>query len=332
MTITQKLAAAVMITLGALTLYVMFGVFNAFSPSVAFADVAAKLKDAKTIQYTSSVTLRGTPPISIRTLAAEPDRMRTEMPDGTVTIHHSGVILTLIPARKTAMRTELTGAPEAADGAPSIVDAIKSLGQQKGEPLGERVIDGVKAVGFRATVGGEELTIWADKKTAAPVRVEQAVSMDGRGATMVMDHFVIDAPLDDALFSLDPPAGYKLTKSEMAMPEFGKLEEEVADLLRIYADANGGAFPDRLTNWAAFNKIKGDPQLSMKVGGVSGRLFSLENGYGYAGNGVRRGAKDKIVFWYKPDDAKTYKAVFGDLRVADVAEDKLPSTRPSPGL
>jgi hypothetical protein len=146
---------------------------------------------------------------------------------------------------------------------------------------------------------------------------------------MVIDKFVLDAPLDENLFSLDPPEGYTLTESQLTLPKMGELAADVAELLRAYSDASGGAFPVSLTDWAGINKMaKQDAQIAMKVGGVSGRLFGLREGYGYAGTTVRRGEKDKMVFWYKPKDGKSYRAVFGDLRVEDVAEDKLPTIKP----
>jgi hypothetical protein len=70
-----------------------------------------------------------------------------------------------------------------------------------------------------------------------------------------------------------------------------------------------------------------------RVGGISGMLFSLPDSYGYAGQGVKLGEKDKIVFWYRPDTkSPTYRAVFADLLIADVTADKLPATRPSQPL
>lgn len=324
-------AAAAVLLLGALMLYALFGSQGGIGPSAAFADVANKLKDARTIQYTSTTTLPNGKTIAIRTLAAEPDMMRSEMPDGTVSINRDGVVLTLNPAKKTASRTTLNGRPGRPAGAPGMVESLRSIGQHGngGEPAGEKEIDGVKVVGFRTGGAPSPWTIWADKKTAAPVRIEMTMFVNGGEAPMVMDKFVLDAPLDEKLFSLDPPEGYTLKEQTLTLPKMGELAADVADLLRAYSDANDGAFPAALTDWSAFNKSgKNDPQIAMKVGGVSGRLFGLPGGYGYRGKDVRRGERDKMVFWYK-DLAGKYRAVFGDLRVDEVAPDKLPSTNPS---
>ena len=47
----------------------------------------------------------------------------------------------------------------------------------------------------------------------------------------------------------------------------------------------------------------------------------------YFGKGVKLGEKDRIVFWYKLKDSKgpsTYRVIYGDLSVKDVAQEDLP--------
>jgi hypothetical protein len=44
----------------------------------------------------------------------------------------------------------------------------------------------------------------------------------------------------------------------------------------------------------------------------------------YAGQGVKRGAANTPVFWYKPDGSETYRVVYADLDVRDVAPEDLP--------
>jgi hypothetical protein len=46
--------------------------------------------------------------------------------------------------------------------------------------------------------------------------------------------------------------------------------------------------------------------------------------HGYRPEGVQRGDRDKIVFWYRPEKADRYIAVHGDLHVANVSADQLP--------
>ncbi len=53
----------------------------------------------------------------------------------------------------------------------------------------------------------------------------------------------------------------------------------------------------------------------------------VEDSFRYLGKGVKLGEKDRIVCWYKLKDAKdanTYRVVYGDLSVKDVAAKDLP--------
>jgi hypothetical protein len=53
-------------------------------------------------------------------------------------------------------------------------------------------------------------------------------------------------------------------------------------------------------------------------------LLRSKKEHGYKPDGVKLGDRDKIVFWYRPDKADKYRAVYGDLHVADVSADQLP--------
>ena len=53
----------------------------------------------------------------------------------------------------------------------------------------------------------------------------------------------------------------------------------------------------------------------------------VKDSFRYMGKGVKLGDKDRIVCWYKLKDAKapkTYRVVYGDLSVKDVAPEDLP--------
>ena len=56
---------------------------------------------------------------------------------------------------------------------------MKQMGRQKGEPLGEKVIDGKQAVGFKSKLGGRDMIVWAEEKTSNPVRVEMTMNIAG---------------------------------------------------------------------------------------------------------------------------------------------------------
>ena len=50
----------------------------------------------------------------------------------------------------------------------------------------------------------------------------------------------------------------------------------------------------------------------------------------YEGAGVEVGDAGMAVFWYKPKDSETYKVIYGDLSVRDVAPEDLPKAPEAP--
>jgi outer membrane lipoprotein-sorting protein len=94
--------------------------------------------------------------------------------------------------------------------------------------LGEREVDGKKAVGLLCRGGREETTIWADPATALPVRVETVISpppsTNMRPERITMHDFEFNKELEVSLFSTEPPAGYEVEMSKLA-PEAKAAEE-----------------------------------------------------------------------------------------------------------
>ena len=159
--------------------------------------------------------------------------------------------------------------------------------------------------------------------------------------------FEIDPKLDDSLFSQEPPQGYAFSKVTLSDPndkDDGSPEAAVAKLLRGFAEKSAGSFPTRLDDWTGYDKLtpKGtfksptDPDLiRMVTVTVRVQMFLLErkDDYGYKADGVKLGDATKIIFWYKPKDKATFRALFGDLHAADVTADQLPvveKSRPKP--
>jgi hypothetical protein len=49
-----------------------------------------------------------------------------------------------------------------------------------------------------------------------------------------------------------------------------------------------------------------------------------ESDWHYVGKDVKFGEADKPIFWYKPEGSQTYRVIYGDLSVKDVAQEDLP--------
>ena len=65
-----------------------------------------------------------------------------------------------------------------------------------------------------------------------------------------------------------------------------------------------------------------------EAGNLIGRMtmFLRENdGWKYAGKGVKLGDANTPVFWYVPKDSKQGRVIYGDLSVREVPADQLPA-------
>ena len=117
-------------------------------------------------------------------------------------------------------------------------------------------------------------------------------------------------------------------------------EKATEAFLRLFATRTGGTFPGRLDPSIHFDKVfptktigaLPDPETLKAVTSFARLLMATRNlkgGFGYKSDGIKLGDADKILFWYRPEGAAHYRAIFGDLHISDVTEDKLPE-KPKP--
>ena len=64
--------------------------------------------------------------------------------------------------------------------------------------------------------------------------------------------------------------------------------------------------------------------MKMIRGWIFFRLLKPENDWHYVGNGVKLGDAESPVCWYRPDGSETYRVIYGDLSIKDVAPENLP--------
>jgi outer membrane lipoprotein-sorting protein len=307
-------------------------------PAVAVADVARKLRVAHTLAYRMTVSHpRLKEPVTTRLLFKEPGLMRSEGPEGQASVTDLGTAKTLLlqPKTKTALlvvgqKRGVPGEP-LGDSAAQVLERLRRLAGKDGRPLGTKRIGPAQALGFQVEEQGQEYTVWADPKTKLPLLIEMAVRVGDQDARVALSDFELDPELDDTLFSLEPQADYALRRMDTKAVN---PEDAVVQLLRAYAETSGGTFPQRLDDWAAYDRVfrdkklePSDPECVRLVQAlVRVMLLSreLKGGYGYQANGVKRGDAARIVFWYRPEGSAAYRVVYGDLRVGDVTADRLP--------
>jgi hypothetical protein len=216
----------------------------------------------------------------------------------------------------------------------NIITELQNDPEVSVEPLSEKEIDGQFAEGFRATGPDVELTVWADSQTTLPIRME----WKWRQMQFVCTDFEFDVVLDKSLFSMEIPEGYSaLPKAALSLT--GSTEQDLVETLRVWAEIIlDGVFPKDFSTQAYMGDVPKMRELAsqhsqeqnreyglkMARGFIFFKLLKAENDWHYVGNGVKLGDAESEVCWYRPDGSETYRVIYGDLSVKDVAPENLP--------
>ena len=334
-----KLAAAAAIIIAAILGAHFIG--NPFGSKVTFAQVIQPILNAQTAVF--DIIIGGenenSPVIHDMVMGSRIRRTMANVP-GVVSIIdlEKGKILVLTAATKEAVYVDLKGLPPIPNYMDQLRNVITKLQQTPEfvvEELGQQEIAGRKLIGFRAKHPKAEITIWADPKTALPVRIEEN---EGQ-MKVVCKNIQFDVPMEESLFSIDVPEGY--TQQQTQIDLFGATEQDFIEGLRIRAEMFGdGQFPDGI---AVEDYLKQAPAIGKKIEEMKLskeeetelgmklpkhllfiRFFKGEGKWHYAGKGVKLGDSQTAIFWYRPKDSATYRVIYGDLRVKDVAPEDLP--------
>lgn len=330
---TRIAAVAAVIIVAAL------GINYIMTPSVTWAQVIEPILNARTLVFDM---ILGTDDTGMVTHEIVVDsRMRrtmSNMPNMTMIIDiDNAQLLALDTDAKTAVYADMEG--DLGDRHRSYIKFVRQIIRQlqdgQVEELGEQVIDGQKAIGFVGRGQNEEVTIWADPETALPIRIEAQI---GQEFSFTMKNFEFDAAVDESLVSMEVPDGYALQETNLDLGNAA--EEDFVESLKIWAEIIGdGTFPEAIGTESAMKQM---PVLIQKVTAMQvseekgteigmsfakGMLFhQTVNGQGewhYAGADVKLGDADTAIFWYQPQGSATYRVIYGDLSVKDVAEKNL---------
>ena len=329
-----KIAAAAVIIIA-----VLIGI-NPFGSNVTFAQVVEPILNAKTVIFDLILGAdESGPTMHDIVVDSRINRTMSNMPSLTQVLDlDSGKMLVLESEAKTAAYVDIQG--KVTEGTKNYIAFLRGVIQQvqdgRVEKIGEKVIDGQRVIGFVGRSPNEEVTIWADPKTAHPIRIELHI-----GSTYaVMKNFQFDTPVDETLVSMEVPDGYTLQKKDIDFSD--ATEKDFVESLRIWAEIIGdGTFPDAIGTEQTMKIMPtlvqklSQMQLSEEEGttiGISfgkGMLFHqmLDNGgcdWNYAGAGVKLDDADTPVFWYQPQGSDTCRVIYGDLSVKDVAPEDLP--------
>lgn len=351
-----RVSAAVVLALaiGGIALW-----FHGGEKALALEKFIEPIVSAKTVTFETTSEVEGKTITGKLMAQASPQRVRAEhdLPGNKkmVTISDENGSITLQPESKTAIVTTLTNVPKEKRSKAIFFELRSQLAEARDQPdwlresLGEKTIDGRRLVGFRLTGHGLIWELWGDPKTGMPVRIESRAPANPNVKPMIYSDFVFDADLDASLFSMEPPAGYKVQKQsvDVSPPE----EKDLLESLRRYAQLNAGSLPDQLDimafmklfqeDWDKSHPKTADPSeaerqelLAAMMKMVRGLGFAFEQlpreaDAHYAGKGIKLGTADTPVFWYRAGDAKKYRIISADLSVreADTAPN-VPNAQP----
>ena len=337
-----KIAAAVVVIVSVIAVIHFLGVPT---EGVAWADVVQPILTARTVIF-NVITAEGENVPVTRVMNMGKQRVRGEVlsPDGktvqviVITDFDALQMLQLVPSKKTAVLIDLKDLPEKPENVleemRDIITKLQNDPNVSVEPLGEKEIDGRIAKGFRARGPDGEMTVWADPQTALPIRMEQK----WRQMQFVCTDFQFDIEMDESLFSMKIPEGYsELPRGEL--PIASTTEKDLVETLRMWAEIIlDGVFPEDFSgqvyvddvnkNRKKFAKLQEEQKVELGLkfgrGFIFVQILKAENDWYYVGNGVKLGDAESPVCWYRPDGSETYRIIYGDLSVKDVAPENLP--------
>jgi outer membrane lipoprotein-sorting protein len=336
-----KLAAAAVIIIA-----VLIGI-NQIGSTPTFAEVVQPFLTARTATFKVTIKGEGVPKQEFDGMFMEPCRMRqTTLGGGTMIVDlEQGKIVTLIPQANQAIVLEVTNAPED-PGDLNFFQYIRMrilnaqpLDDESVEFLGEQQIEGQSAIGYQVRKPGLDATLWANSETKMPLRIE----VIDDPMVITMSSIVFDVELDEKLFSLEVPEGYdvKILRKDLSEPK----EEDFIESFRVWAEHMDGNFPSKMHR-SAVNEFIKYQQKKLKEKGIEPSIEDMtqmqqtiidmthgfpfvetlpaESDWKYAGKDVKFGDAGKPIFWYRPKSSETYRVIYGDLSVKDVAPENLP--------
>ncbi len=343
---TAKLAVAALI---ALAVVLGLSVFTGGGGSTAYAQVVDLLQKAHTMTFSvvNKTGVESMPTVRTEVAIKEPGCARTTTADGYVTIvreSEDGVKgINYFPPEKKYTVFEFTNAPDHPDTGPyTSAEKLRALPEQADEALGQKQIDARLLEGYRVHEDDVTTTVWIDPATGELARVEMAFA-SAPGMDMILSDFQFNVPLDDSLFSLEPPADYTPLGEVLQADVAETTEADLMAFLRLWSNwtvdrtfpptVSGPELPKVMMQMAREGKLIGpkppgyeDDQFQPIM--YRGMVFMSKLPMGtwrYAGQNVVFGDPQTPIFWYRPAGSPTYRVIYADLSVADVAPENLPN-------
>ncbi len=340
---TMKLAIAAVVILAVI---LGLSLFTGNGAGKTYAKVVDQLHQAHTLTF-SMVTRTGVesmPTVRIDLAYRDTGHFRSTSADGYVTVLETTATgtkgISLVPPTRSYVAFEIANAPKDPAKDPWMtVERLRSLPAQASRVLGRREIDGRTLDGFVAQEDDATTTVWIDPQTSQLVRAE--VEFAGTpDMNVILSDFQLDVPLDDSIFSLEPPQDY--TPFHVSADAASVTEQDFLEFLRLWSNWTVDATFPPIVSGVEIAKVAVQMAREGKFVGPYAPAYSAERQpqvmyrgmvfvtqlpggtWRYAGQNVRFGDPAVPIFWYQPAGSATCRVIYADLHVASVAPESLP--------
>lgn len=314
------------------------------SNGIAFADVVRHFTNARTAKYTVVIELEGQDPVTIKKKQDfDPERKGW----GRSWDNSGPMGIQMLPRDWTSSRQASDPMSAAfkgetlyffgrADGE-GMQDFFQVMGQvhkQTKADLGNQEIDGQPAIGFHFEQDGTAYSIWANATTGLPVRIDVTNQrLLGQGKVTVRAfEFDVEIPRPEGGMGGFRRGSFK----------YSLTEAELISALQRWAKRHDGRFPRFLAHQVWFfdtPEYFRSPKLSLEdkqfifvmdtqviIGGIAfASRLPPGNNWNYLGKGMTLDPQDAEtpICWYQPEGSQTYRVIYRNLSIRDVAADKL---------
>jgi len=340
---TMRLALAAVV---ALAVILGLSLFTGDGAGKTYAKVVNQLHQAHTLTF-SMVTKTGVesmPTVRIDMAYSDTGRFRSTSADGYVTVLETTATgargISLVPPTRSYVVFEIANASKDAAKDPWMtVEKLRSLPAQASKVLGRREVDGRTLDGFVAQEDDTTATVWIDPQTGALVRAELEFA-DAPDMNMILSDFQFDVPLDDSIFSFEPPKDY--VPVQVSADASSVTEQDFIEFLRLWSNWTIDATFPPVVSGVEIAKIAIQMAREGKFAGPYAPAYGAERTpqvmyrgmvfitqlpggtWRYAGQNVRFGDPAVPIFWYQPTGSATWRVIYADLHVATVAPESLP--------
>jgi len=322
------------------------------NPENAYAAIVKKFEESETMTYKTLIKQEGLPfgklEIQSEFLYKEPDYVRynTSIKTKKETISNYGIIdimkkkgILIDDLKKQYLEMDFSAIP-GEQSQIDIIEHMKSLPKRADKKLGEREINNKILQGYIIEEEGMKKTVWIDVSNGELVQIDME-PLNIKGVQYIITDIKFNLPLDDKLFSFIPPEGYTPMKKDLYIPKDKPSENDLINYLRFLSSYHKEKlFPPSINNVADYikhmkefdkdkfekepeEKEKKEIQKAIQLGMQFVMLMKPENDWHYSGKGVKLGSADRPIFWWRPDGAKNYRVIYGDLKIRDMTPEEL---------